>query len=91
MNYVVEVRGYWKVTRQDLENGLNHAGIEFPIDGSGAQWQDGSGVVVIRKGSDEWDYLYNHIGQLASFLHKNENTNSRSVPLSLKNCFRARP
>lgn len=87
-NYQTESRGYWKVTKKDLKNAEAFDGIEFPIDGTGELWTDGQGTIIIRKNSDEWDYLYEHIQKLDSFVSSGENTSSKSVPGKLRSCFK---
>ena len=88
--YKAKTRGYWKVTKHDLENAKTLDGIEFPIDGSGKSWADGEGTITIRKDSDEWNYLYMHIKKLNSFVSRGESTNSRSVPGKLRSCFKTK-
>lgn len=88
-NFKTEPRGYWKVTRSDLENASNenYDGIDFVINGSGARWEDESGVIRIPKGSEGWKYLFNHIAKLDSFTSKNENSNSKKVPEIFREYF----
>jgi hypothetical protein len=78
------VRGYWKVRKVELELAQDYDGIEFPIDGTGANWEDGQGKVSIHKNSKEWNYLYQHISNLDSFRNKNENSSSKKIPSELR-------
>lgn len=87
-NYKTEPRGYWKVTKRDLENAKTFDGIEFPINATGKLWADGQGTITILKNSAEWNYLYKHIQKLDSFVSSGENTNSKSVPGKLRSCFK---
>jgi hypothetical protein len=89
-NFKTEPRGYWKVTRNDLEKAKSaqYDGIDFIINGDGARWEDGSGVIHISKESDGWTFLVNHIARLDSFSKKNENSNSKKIPAKLKEYFK---
>lgn len=89
MYFETEIRGYWKVTRRDLEEASldRYQGIIFHINGTGARWQGGRGKIVINKGSAEWTYLIHHIANLNSFVSDHENTNSVNVPRELRGCF----
>lgn len=89
VNYVTEPRGYWKVTKKDLEEAQssNYSGINFEIKGDGERWEDGTGTIVINKESDEWRYLTEYIAKLECFRTKREHTSSNKIPAKLKSCY----
>lgn len=87
MPYITETRGYWKVKRIDLEQGQDEDCIIFPINGTGANWQGGIGRVVVYRDTPEWTFLFENIANQQCFINKNEQTNSKNVPVPLRGCF----
>ena len=62
--------------------------LNFPLNGSGKLWSDSTGVVIVLKISDEWEYLFGHVQKLPSFISSGENANSKALPGKLQSCFK---
>lgn len=86
--HVIDPRGYWKITSDDLRAAQNSEGIILPIDGTGENWESGSGIITILRNSREWTHLYDHIRNLPSFRDHSVNINSKKIPKFLSACFR---
>jgi len=78
---------YWIVTIQDLMDAERPEfdGIDFNIENPGLRWKGNTGILCIQKGSDEWNYLYQHIAKLHSFITDTRNTSSVDVPSLFRN------